>query len=144
MLKKGVQLTAAHQFNDAANLFEEVLAKDPNNVDAYYDLGAVAEDRGDFSAALNFYNAAQGLAPSDRGIAQAIAAVQNTINATTPGATNSNEQNATQAAIQANDPNLDGFKKLMHNEHRRQTRQKAAVGIFMTIVIGIAIAAAVH
>ena len=64
-----------HDMVSAERLFNQVLLSDPSNVDANFNLGAIAEDREDFSKALNYYQAALRINPADRGVADAISSV---------------------------------------------------------------------
>ena len=59
---------------DAA--FHQVLINDPKNVDALYNLGALAEGRSDYNSALGFYNSALKLKPEDVDLKQAVGSVQ--------------------------------------------------------------------
>ena len=59
---------------DAA--FHQVLVNDPQNVDALYNLGALAEGRRDYNSALGFYNSALTIKPEDVDLKQAVASVQ--------------------------------------------------------------------
>jgi tetratricopeptide (TPR) repeat protein len=56
--------------------FQKVLKIDPQNADAHYNLGALAEEQGDFSSALNQYQLAQKASPEDNDIAQAVSSVK--------------------------------------------------------------------
>lgn len=62
--------------NTAAKLFRQVLAIDPHNTDANFNLGAMAEDAGDLNGALYYYQTAQRFSPSDADIADAVKSVQ--------------------------------------------------------------------
>ncbi len=59
---------------DAA--FHQVLLNDPQNVDALYNLGALAEGRRDYNSALGFYNSALTIKPEDVDLKQAVASMQ--------------------------------------------------------------------
>lgn len=60
----------------AERLFKQVLSVDPQNSDANFNLGAMAEDHGDLQLALRYYQAAARVSPSDNDIRDAIASVQ--------------------------------------------------------------------
>lgn len=62
---------------DAEKAFLKVLALDFRNVDANYNLGAIAESKGDLTAAQRYYSAALKSDPSDLEIKDALTAVQN-------------------------------------------------------------------
>jgi len=92
------QAVIAHTKGDMANakkLFEQVLSIDPNNTDANYNLGAMAEERGDLKLALLCYRMAAASAPDDSDIANAAASVERKLQRSA----------AQQAAGQASDPN---------------------------------------
>ncbi|HEY9775397.1 MAG TPA: tetratricopeptide repeat protein [Planktothrix sp.] len=76
LLQLGAQKFAKGDTVQAESLFQQVLMRDPNNVDAYFNLGALAERRGDLSGALDQYKKAQTLNPSDNEITQAVVSVQ--------------------------------------------------------------------
>jgi tetratricopeptide (TPR) repeat protein len=73
------QAIIAHSQGDTAGakkVFEQVLAIDPNNTDANYNLGAMSEERGDLKTALLCYRMAAASAPEDTDIANAAASVE--------------------------------------------------------------------
>lgn len=78
------QASSAYQngrLDQAEKLFKKVLAMDPKNVDAFYNLGVLTESRGDLKGALDFYRRASALSAGDRSLAQAVAEVQEKIRA---------------------------------------------------------------
>lgn len=66
----------AGKLEDAAVLYRTVLTFDKNNVDAYYNLGVIAEQQGKYRDAEAAYRQALFLKPDDNEIKQAIASVQ--------------------------------------------------------------------
>lgn len=60
----------------AQRLFQQVLTMQPNNSDANFNLGAMAEDRGDLSGALSYYQNAGRANPADADVRDAISSVQ--------------------------------------------------------------------
>ncbi|HEY9871178.1 MAG TPA: tetratricopeptide repeat protein, partial [Candidatus Obscuribacterales bacterium] len=60
----------------AERLFRRVLALDPRNGDANFNLGAILESRGDLDAALKYYKAALEASPDDAEIKQAVASTE--------------------------------------------------------------------
>ena len=72
LLARGTKLHRDGQVDEAETIFKQVLAHDPRNVDAFYDLGAIAESRGDLIGALSNYHAALSLRPGDRELKDAV------------------------------------------------------------------------
>ena len=76
------QALEAHNQNDTAaaeRIFKQVLAIDPQNADANFNLGAMYEDKGDLNGALRFYKAASAVSPSDKDIQDALNGVSDKI-----------------------------------------------------------------
>ena len=76
------QAMALYQQGDlpqAEKAFHRVLAIDPRNSDAYYNLGVIAEGHGDLQTALSNYQAAYNVNPNDSDLRSAVSAVQNKI-----------------------------------------------------------------
>jgi TolA-binding protein len=65
MLAAAVKLYQSGNTDGAKRAFENVLAQYPYSVDACYNLGSLAEKRGDTNSALRYYTKAQKLDPSD-------------------------------------------------------------------------------
>ncbi|WP_457831713.1 tetratricopeptide repeat protein, partial [Staphylococcus aureus] len=55
LLNGGVRLFGVGDSADAKRLFEETLQCDRNNPDAYFNLGALCEANGQFTAAKQFF-----------------------------------------------------------------------------------------
>ncbi|MBK7841979.1 MAG: tetratricopeptide repeat protein [Candidatus Obscuribacter sp.] len=53
-----------------------MLSQDPQNVDAFFNLGALAEGRGDLIVALGHYRAAHALNPKDKQITEAVSSME--------------------------------------------------------------------
>lgn len=79
VLKYGARKHAEGNFEEAEAAFRHVLSRDPSNVDAFYDLGALAERKGDLIGALSSYRAALALKPHDKEIADAVNSVEKTL-----------------------------------------------------------------
>lgn len=72
---------ALHKHNQgdragAQSLFKKVLAVDPRNSDANFNLGAMAEDAGDLASAQRYYRAAANANPNDSEVRDALASVE--------------------------------------------------------------------
>jgi len=79
LLQLGAKRFSEGNNAEAESLFHQALVHDPNNVDALYNLGALAERRGDMPGALDFYRTALKLKPADADLKKAIDAVQTQI-----------------------------------------------------------------
>lgn len=76
ILRYGTRKHAQGNLAEAEAAFKHVLSRDPQNVDAFFDLGALAEQRGDLFTALSDYRAALALHPGDAQINEAVASVE--------------------------------------------------------------------
>ena len=76
MLAQGTQRFKQGSHYEAEALFKSVLCIDPNNADAFYNLGALKEHRQDLVEALSNYRAALALKPQDRQIQDAVHSVE--------------------------------------------------------------------
>ncbi len=79
VLKYGARKHAEGNYDEAEAAFRHVLSRDPANVDAFYDLGALAERKGDLISALSSYRAALALKPHDKEIADAVSSIEKTL-----------------------------------------------------------------
>ncbi|MBT7954508.1 MAG: tetratricopeptide repeat protein [Rhodospirillaceae bacterium] len=62
-LEKGLALHQEGKLDEAAEIYQEVLAVDPGNADALHFLGLIAQQRGDLSAAIEHIEAAISAEP---------------------------------------------------------------------------------
>lgn len=76
LLARATDLYSKGDTAAAASLFRQVVAIDPKNTDANYNLGAIAEGEGNYSKALNHYQIAQAANPKDQEIWQAVASMK--------------------------------------------------------------------
>lgn len=76
-LRSAMQLYSQGRTDEAERQFRKVLSMDMRSVDAYYNLGVIAEAKGDLQGALNNYKAAYRINPSDTELATAISGIQN-------------------------------------------------------------------
>ena len=79
VLKYGARKHKEGNYEEAEAAFRHVLSRDPANVDAFYDLGALAERKGDLIGALSSYRAALALKPHDKEIAEAVSSIEKTL-----------------------------------------------------------------
>lgn len=71
LLDQAMQLYSQGRTSEAESAFKRVLASDAKSVDAYFNLGVIAESRGDTQEALKNYEAAYRLNPGDAEIKSA-------------------------------------------------------------------------
>lgn len=76
MLKRATDLYSAGNAAEAERMFKKVLSLDSRNADAHYNLGAIAESRGDNAQALNEYRIASQLNPHDPELKDALAQIE--------------------------------------------------------------------
>ncbi len=76
LLRQALERHNAGDTQGAERLFKQVLSIDSNNADANFNLGAMAEDRGDLNGALRYYQSAARVNPNDSDIHDAVASVQ--------------------------------------------------------------------
>lgn len=72
---QAVKAYSAGHYADAEKLFEKVIAIDPTNADAQYNLGAIKEWNKNYTEALLHYEAALKLKPDDKEIREAVTGV---------------------------------------------------------------------
>lgn len=76
MLAQGTKKFKQGSHYEAEAFFKSVLCIDPNNADAFYNLGALKEHRQDLVEALSNYRAALALKPQDKQIQEAVHSVE--------------------------------------------------------------------
>lgn len=76
LLRQAMISHAQGDLAGAGRIFEQVLTSDKNNTDANYNLGAMAEERGNLDSAMEFYRKAAFSAPEDVDIRKALTAVE--------------------------------------------------------------------
>lgn len=91
-LADAMQLYQAGKLPQAEAAFRKILASDPNNGDAYYNLGVIAEGKGDLNGALSNYRSALNINPQDADLQSTVAAVQSKIDANQALADSANQQ----------------------------------------------------
>lgn len=76
MLRQAMALYSQGKNHDAQRIYQQVLGLDFQNTDANFNLGSMAEDRGDFQAASKYYATAAATSPNDQEIRDALKSVQ--------------------------------------------------------------------
>jgi tetratricopeptide (TPR) repeat protein len=76
-LADAMQLYQDGKVAQAESVFHGIIAKDPNNGDAYYNLAVIAEGKNDLNGALSYYRSALNLNPQDTDLQSAVVSVQN-------------------------------------------------------------------
>jgi tetratricopeptide (TPR) repeat protein len=79
LLKSGMAAHKSGQMQIAEGHFKAALALDPRCADAFYNLGSIAESKGDLLAALTNYRAALGINPLDRELQNAVKSVEDDV-----------------------------------------------------------------
>ncbi len=79
MLKEAAGAYQRGRLDESERLFKKVLAADSKNADAHFNLGVIAESRGDLKGALSHYKAATVCNPADKSLAEAVIEVQSKI-----------------------------------------------------------------
>jgi tetratricopeptide (TPR) repeat protein len=110
-LQQATTLYQQGKTDQAEAAFRHVLTLNVRCVDAYYNLGVIAETRGDFQSALNNYQVASRLNPDDSELHEAVNAVQGKIaqKAASDQRNHSQQQQAQQLARQQ--PNTTSLKQ---------------------------------
>lgn len=72
LLRQAMQNYSQGKTAEAERLYQQVLATDFRNVDANYNLGAIAESKGDLNSAKRYYSAALKTSPGDQDINDAL------------------------------------------------------------------------
>jgi len=75
-LHEALELYSQGKIDQAESAFKRVLATDKQNADANYNLGAIAEGKGNLNEALKYYKAAQRTSPGDSDINSAVSSIQ--------------------------------------------------------------------
>lgn len=75
-LRRAGELYSQGRVNDAEKMFRNVLSIDRNSTDAHFNLGAIAESKGDLAAALKEYKTAYQINPSDGELRDAVISVE--------------------------------------------------------------------
>ncbi|MGD9685136.1 MAG: tetratricopeptide repeat protein, partial [Candidatus Obscuribacterales bacterium] len=71
-LKEGAALHSAGDLEGAERRFRQAASLDPDNPDSFFNLGALAEGRGDLDGALTLYQNGLRLSPRDNSLKQAV------------------------------------------------------------------------
>lgn len=81
MLKRATDMYSRGETAEAERMFKKVLSLDSRNADAHYNLGAIAESRGDTAQALSEYRIASQINPDDQELKDAVAQIERKQNA---------------------------------------------------------------
>jgi len=83
-LAEAMQLYQEGRIPQAESAFHGIIARDPSNGDAYYNLAVIAEGKGDLNGALSYYRSALNLNPQDSDLQSAVASVQSKLRPSAP------------------------------------------------------------
>lgn len=81
LLKAGARIHQQGNMAQAENLFRQAIALDPTNADAYFNLGALAEGKGDLVNALGQYRAGLALRHNDPELKEAVRSIEGKLRA---------------------------------------------------------------
>lgn len=76
LFKQGMDAFRAHHSKEAQTAFKQILTLDPRNVDAYFNLGSLAEGNKEYLDALTYYKAALSSNPNDKDLKKAVASME--------------------------------------------------------------------
>lgn len=110
MLKRATDLYSRGETAEAERMFKKVLTVDSRNADAHYNLGAIAEARGDLGQALNEYRIASQINPSDPELKGAVDQIERKQDADSVAKA---EQQRQQDAQQKEAARRDGLKSMI-------------------------------
>lgn len=79
LLRQGMAAYARNDTSTAEQIFKEVILINSRSADAFYNLGAIAEGKGDYISALTNYRSALQVNPADQDIQKAVSAVEQLI-----------------------------------------------------------------
>ncbi|HEY9677273.1 MAG TPA: tetratricopeptide repeat protein [Drouetiella sp.] len=111
-LRKAMSLYSQGKVDDAEKQFRKVLSINKNSVDAYYNLGVIAEGRGDLQNALNNYRSAARINPIDTELASTISSLETKLQ----DKVNSDNRQRQEQAIAAQDQQKTDNLKSMINQ----------------------------
>lgn len=75
-LQQGMEKHKSGQLAEAEELFRHAVILDPQNTDGFFNLGALAEGRGDMISALSNYRSALHIRPNDSELKQAVQSIE--------------------------------------------------------------------
>lgn len=99
-LQRATALYSQGNLNESEKLFKQVLSAEPNNTDAAYNLGVIAEDKKDYRNALEYYKRAMKSNPGDQDLAEAVRTMSQKI-AMAPAPAAAENNSTTEAAPKA-------------------------------------------
>jgi tetratricopeptide (TPR) repeat protein len=110
-LQRATVLYQQGKTDQAEAAFRHVLTLNVRCVDAYYNLGVIAETRGDFQSALNNYQVASRLNPDDSELHEAVNAVQGKIAQKAGSDQRNRSQQQQPQQLAGQQPNTVGLKQ---------------------------------
>ncbi len=72
LIREAMEQYSNGQTDKAERSFKSILAQNPSNADAHFNLGVIAEGKGDLNGALKSYSEASKLNPSDRELQKTV------------------------------------------------------------------------
>jgi tetratricopeptide (TPR) repeat protein len=99
MLQQGMEKHASGQSLEAEQLFHSAAALDPSNADSFFNLGALAEGRGDLVSALSNYRAALHIKPNEEELKQAVTSIEQQLSRAQAGSTQNGHHTASSSNV---------------------------------------------
>ena len=75
-LEEAMKLYSEGRIDEAESAFHSIIARDPKNADAYFNLGVIQESHNDLAGALSSYRRAQSLNSKEPDYASAVSALE--------------------------------------------------------------------
>jgi len=129
LMRLGIQNYSDGNLPEAERLFQQALSIDRNNASAYFNLGIVAERRGDLRNALLNYRNALTINPNDCAVQQAVISVQQEISNRHTGQVQLQAEHDRTAAVQQ--------QPLERSARAVETRPKGRGGALISVGTGL-------
>ena len=110
LFKKGMSEFRDKRFSEAQVCFKKILVIDPRNVDAYYNLGSIAETKRDYVDALTYYRAALATKPADTEFKTAVRSMEDELHKQHTRTANSNDHHSANSTVAADGSKNGGSK----------------------------------
>ena len=125
-LADAMQLYQDGKIPQAESAFHGIIAKDPSNGDAYYNLAVIAEGKNDLNGALSYYRSALNLNPQDSDLQAAVVSVQNKL-ALSGGGSSGQVASSNHSSSSSSSSPRPAAAPSKANDEARKTQLKSAV-----------------
>ena len=120
LLTEGTQKYREGRLAEAEQTFRQVLARDHNNPNALYNLGALAEHHGDLNGALGYYKQALGTNPQDEQLRAAVTEISLELSKRQAGEARTHEAEARAQAAEARARSAEARAQAAEDQARAQ------------------------